>query len=372
MKAPRFLFVTPPEDGPQVVQGSKRNLHGGTRYRELAGAILSPHGDVIEVAWAPDAPLEARMRSLDALLPETDAVVMAPWLDGPPVFDEARLERAAALKVIAGTFDYRLGWVDLDETARRGVRVIDTSRTMTPTVAEFGVAITFALLRDIPAAIDVVRGGGWYEKPQGQSAFVFRDLADCRVGLAGYGSINRHYRRFIAPYGCEVTIYDPLAGEDVAATDAVGRASSLVELARASDVLVVAIPPTPSTLEIIDARVIDALPEGSLFVLLSRMAVVDQDALWRRVRAGELRAAIDVFQPEPPPSDAWFRHAPNVLPTPHIAGNVQFAHERCFREACADSLRVLNGEAAHHGATVTDKRLYDGTLVTATAEGDQG
>jgi phosphoglycerate dehydrogenase-like enzyme len=92
------------------------------------------------------------------------------------------------------------------------------------------------------------------------------------------------------------------------------------------------------------------------------MAVVEQDALWRRVGAGELRAATDVYDPEPPPSDAWFRRDPNVLPTPHIAGNVQFAHQRCFAEACADTVRVLSGEAPLNPATARDKRLYDGTL----------
>jgi phosphoglycerate dehydrogenase-like enzyme len=125
---------------------------------------------------------------------------------------------------------------------------------------------------------------------------------------------------------------------------------------------VVAIPPTPATLGVIDAGVIDALAPGSLFVLVSRMAVVEQDVLWRRVRAGELRAAVDVYDPEPPPPDAWFRTDPNVLPTPHIAGNVQFAHERCFAEACEDVVRVLRGEAPRNGATLRDKRLYDGSL----------
>jgi D-3-phosphoglycerate dehydrogenase len=250
------------------------------------------------------------------------------------------------------------------------VIVVDTSRTMTSTVAEFGVAITLALLRDIPAAIDVVRRGKWFDSPKGGDTFVFRDLADCRVGLAGYGSINRHFRRYIEPYGCEVSIYDPFVGDDVPVADSVARADSLIDLADGSDILVVAIPPTPSTLGVIDTRVIEALAPGSLFVLLSRMAVVEQDALWRRVRAGELRAAVDVFDPEPPLSDAWFRRDPNVLPTPHIAGNTRFAHERCFAEACADAARVLNDEAPHHGASVRDKRLYDGTLV-AVAERDQ-
>jgi len=363
---PLLLAITPPEDGWQTVHGSRRYLHGGKRYRDIADRILAPLSEVRHLDWTPGVSPEARAASLDALLPEAHAIVVAPWLGlgDPelPTFDEARLGRAAALRVLAGTFDYRLGWIDLDEADRRGIAVVDTSRTMTPTVAEFGVAITLALLRDIPAAIEVVRNGGWPDAPQSGDAFVFRDLADCRVGLAGYGTINRHYRRFIKPYGCEVVIYDPFVGEEVAEADGVRLAPSLVELARSSDILVVSIPPTPATLGVIDASVIDALAPGSLFVLLSRMAVVEQDALWRRVRAGELRAAVDVYDPEPPPADAWFRRAPNVLPTPHIAGNVQFAHERCFAEACRDVIRTLGGEAPQNPATVRDKRLYDGTL----------
>ena len=93
-------------------------------------------------------------------LAEADALVAAPWFGfgGVVDFDAARLARAPRLKAIAGTFDYRLGWVDLDEAARRGVTVVDTSRTMTWTVAEFGVAITLALLRDIPRSIDARAG----------------------------------------------------------------------------------------------------------------------------------------------------------------------------------------------------------------------
>jgi phosphoglycerate dehydrogenase-like enzyme len=365
---PVFVVATPPRDGWQDLQGIKRFLHGGKRYRDLADATLAPHGAVEHIDWVPGWSVDAFAGSLEARLFEADALVTAPWLPWAevldlPVFDEQRLQRTPNLKVIAGTYDYRLGWIDLAAAERHGVTVVDTSRTMTWTVAEFGVAITLALLRDIPTSIDVVRGGGWPDAPRATGAYVFRDLADCRVGLAGYGSINRRYRSFVRPYGCPVTIYDPFVAEDVAATDGVVRASSLVDLARASDILVVAIPPTPTTLGVVNAEAIDALAPGSLFVLLSRMAVVEQEALWRRVRGGELRAAVDVYDPEPPPADAWFRRDANVLPTPHIAGNVQFAHERCFIEACADAARVLNDEAPNSRVMVRDKRLYDGTLV---------
>jgi hypothetical protein len=74
--------------------------------------------------------------ALQARLPEVEALVMAPWLPWRdvldlPVFDEARLRRAPNLEVIAGTFDFRLEWIDLDAAARHGVTVVDTSRTMT-------------------------------------------------------------------------------------------------------------------------------------------------------------------------------------------------------------------------------------------------
>jgi phosphoglycerate dehydrogenase-like enzyme len=362
MTMPLVLVVSSPDEGMQTVGTKRRYVFGGSPYRGWADESLSPHGEVRHLDWVPGSSGDALARTLDPVLPEAEALVFAPWLVAPPAFDAVRLGSAPNLRVIAGTFDYRLGWIDLDEAARRRVTVVDTSRTMTWTVAEYAVGITLALLRDIPGAIDVVRSGGWFEAPKGAETYVFRDLADCRVGLAGYGTINRHYRRFVEPYGCPVTTFDPFVGEEDTAADSVSLAGSLVELARTSDILVVAIPPTPSTLGVIDASVIDALAPGSLFVLVSRMAIVEQEPLWRRVRDGELRVAIDVFDPEPPPPDAWFRRAPNVLPTPHIAGNVLFAHERCFREACADVARVLRGEAPLHAATDRDKRLYDGTL----------
>jgi len=364
----RFLMVSPPVGGVQPVDGAMRFLHGGDGYRRLADEILGAYGEVRHLDRAPGSIGDEAVARFDEALADADALVMSPWLlpwQGVfelPVFDGDRFDRAPSLRVIAGTFDYRLGWIDLDEAAAHDVTVIDTSRSMTPTVAEFGVGITLALLRNIPAGIDVVRAGNWIDGPEPQGRYVFRDLADCRVGLAGYGTINRHYRSFVRPYGCRVTSFDPFVTDDVFEADDVAPAGSLVELAATSDIFVVAIPPTPTTLGVIDGDVIDALAQGSLFVLLTRMAVVDQDALWRRVAAEEIKAAMDVFDPEPPPRDAWFRRAANVLPTPHIAGSTMFAHERCFTEACADAVRVIQGEAPRYDATVRDKQLYEGTL----------
>ncbi len=189
--------MAPDEDGRRDVDGVSKYFHGGIRYRVIADEILGPVADLIHEAWTPDTSSGDWSVSIDADADAIDGIVLAPWLMNLPPFDEERLDRAEGLRVIAGTFDYRLDWIDVADAARRGVSVVDTSRTMTPTVAEFGVAITLALLRDIPGAIDVVRDGRWPDQPKAADRFVFRDLADCRVGLAGYGMINRHYRRFV-------------------------------------------------------------------------------------------------------------------------------------------------------------------------------
>ena len=129
------------------------------------------------------------------------------------------------------------------------------------------------------------------------------------------------------------------------------RSESLIELAEKSEIFVVGLPPVPTTLEIINREVIFALSKGALFVLVTRMAVVEQEPLWERIRANELAAAIDVFNPEPPPKDAWFRRHPNVLVTPHIAGGTDFCHRRCFTHACQDTLSVIEGQQPTFQAT---------------------
>jgi phosphoglycerate dehydrogenase-like enzyme len=334
---------------------------GRTRTSEIPGSPLEGTARVVPVEWDPDWTDAQRAAVLDAVLPEIDALVVAPWLGRIPYFDDERWERAARLKVIAGTFDNRFQhWIDVEDALRRGVALVDTSRSMTPTVAEFALAMILNLLRDIPASIDIVRQGNWPPGHWSDDRFVHGDLTGRRVGLAGFGSINRRLAELLAPFHTIVTTCDPFVSDEALSQAGVKRADTLPELAASSDIFVVGIPPTPATIGVIDRDVIDALPAGSLFVLVTRMAVVDQETLWRRAEAGEIRAAIDVFAPEPPPADASFRTSPFVLPTPHIAGNTFTCHRRCFTTACTDALTVVAGGTAVYPVTVRDDLLYQG------------
>jgi phosphoglycerate dehydrogenase-like enzyme len=233
---------------------------------------------------------------------------------------------------------------------------------MTPTVAEFALAMTLNLLRDIPAAVQQVRSGNWLAGGWAPAEMVHGDLTGRRIGLAGYGSINRRFRELLVPFRCSVMAFDPFVSRGQLGEEMVKPVETLAELASRSEIFVVGIPPTAGTLGIVDAEVIDALPQGAAVVVVTRMAVVDQVALWRRAGAGEIRVAVDVFEPEPPPPGASFRTDPSVLPTPHIAGNVGYCHRRCFTTACADAVAVLAGQQPRYQASVRDQLLYQGRL----------
>jgi phosphoglycerate dehydrogenase-like enzyme len=306
---------------------------------------------------------EAEHSRFDTALAEADALISTPWRAPFPRFTPERWPKARRLKVIAGTYDFRFAhWIDIGEAQRRGVTVVDTSRTMTPTVAEFALAMTLNLLREIPAAIEIVRQGNWKAGTWDQTGFVYGDLTGRRVGLAGFGSINRRYAELLVPFRCQVMAYDPFVADPDLARLNIARASSLVEVATGSEIFVVGLPPTPTTQQIISREVIDALPAGSLFVLVTRMAVVEQEALWRRCERGEIRAAVDVFVPEPPPPDAPFRRWPHVLPTPHIAGDTSYCHRRCFTTACEDAVAVIRSQPPRYPVTIQDEQSYQGKL----------
>lgn len=323
-------------------------------------SLLQAQGQV-QVVDQPEKRLTEVPTEFTDALPQADAVVVSPWFRPPTAPED--WQRAVRMKVLAGTFDNRFaGWLDFDDLASRGIALVDTSRSMTPSVAEFALAMTLNLMREIPAHVEMIRQGGWKPSAADLPGFVYGDLTGRQVGLAGFGSINRRYCELLMPFHCTVHSYDPFVGDDELSRHGVARASSLVELAQGSDIFVVGIPPTPTTLQIINQEVIDALPKGALFVLVTRMAVVEQEALWARVQRGDLRAAIDVYEPEPPPADAWFRRHPNVLPTPHLAGDTLYCHRRCFTDACRDAIAILQGARPRFQATVWDHQVYQGQL----------
>jgi phosphoglycerate dehydrogenase-like enzyme len=80
-------------------------------------------------------------------------------------------------------------------------------------------------------------------------------------------------------------------------------------------------PLNEATYHLVDAEVLAAMPDGALLVNVARGAVVDSQALTAEVLSGRLKAAVDVFDPEPIPAGHPLWHSDDIIISPHVGGN---------------------------------------------------
>ena len=124
-----------------------------------------------------------------------------------------------------------------------------------------------------------------------------------------------------------------------------------------ADVVVVIVPHTPDTEQLIDGAALAAMRPGAFFINIARGMVVDEPALIAALQSGHLGgAALDVFaeEPLPPTSPLW--DMPNVLVSPHSASTSDRENERITDLFCANLRRYLDGQPLENVLDTT--RLY--------------
>ena len=317
-------------------------------WSTAAEHTLASFAERIDVHLEPTLSQAVRERLVDAALTNADALVLCGWGSlGIGYLSTERLARASRLRFIGSTCHYRQAeFVDVTAALGQGIALSETAPIMSPWVAEYEFMLGLAALRHLPREHTLVGAGGWshlLDLPD-----EFDRLQGRRVGLASFGEIHRHLARFLAPFDPDWQAFDPFVSAERIEAAGGHKADDLVTMAARSEMLFIATPPTPQTTGLINRAVIEALPHGAVFVLVSRMVVVEQAPLLERLTAGELRAAIDVYAPEPPPWDSPLRSLPNVIHTPHRAGNTRGAHQGVFLAQCEEARRCLAGEALQH------------------------
>lgn len=294
---------------------------------------------------APRGPsvLPATQELLDAL-PRAEALVIC---TGAPMVDGALLERAPRLRLVGELEGDRFAnRLDVEACQARGVMVVDTTNGSSYPVAEWALAMTLNALRNAGHHFRRMIAGEVGQQDREQPGYFFGELTGKRVGLIGCGHIGRRFLEYLRPFRCQVRVYDPYLAPEVADIyDFIH--TSLENVFRQSDVVVCLAPLTPRTKGMIGAQELDWLQPNAAFVNVSRGPVVDSAALIARLKRGDgVRAALDVFDPEPVPAEgplSEIRQLPNVFLTPHIAGSNAESRPRFF------SLMVDEMERFFHG-----------------------
>jgi len=289
--------------------------------------------------WLPDNPARAGLGELpeaveinliprDGALPqeiETVEFLVPPY--GSRRVIEA-LPRLSALRVVQVN-SAGVDWIA--PSVPEGVALCSARGTRDASVAEWVVG----------AILDSYKGLARFRRQQEQAQWkplMPRELAGSKALIVGYGSIGRAVEDRLGSFGVEVTGVASRQRGDTHGVDAID------ELLPDADIVIVLLPATPETVGLIEKRRLASLKTGALFVNAGRGSVVDMDALCAELESGRLEAALDVTDPEPLPPESPLWSLPNVLVTPHVAGDSPAADQRVYELVGDQIRRHLDGQ----------------------------
>jgi glyoxylate reductase len=178
------------------------------------------------------------------------------------------------------------------------------------------IALILGLTRRIPEGLAAMQAGEW----QGWSpmAFLGGRLAGRRLGILGMGRIGQAVARRARAFGCQIHYHNrrrlrPEVEADLEAT----YWESLDQMVSRMDILSINCPHTPSTFHLMNARRLKLMKPSAVIVNTSRGEVIDENALTRGLRAGELAGAgLDVY--ENGRVNPRLKDLPNVVLLPHM------------------------------------------------------
>jgi phosphoglycerate dehydrogenase-like enzyme len=285
-----------------------------------------------------DAADAARLR--ERISDNVDALIVC---HGAAYVDATMLDLAPRLGLIGELEGDRFAnRIDVEAAQARGVRVVDTTHGSSAPVAEWALGLILIGLRNAAEHYRRLIAGEEYRRSTDDPGYRGGELSGRAVGLIGLGHIGRRLFELLAPFGCRIRVHDPYVPKEVAL--AVGAQLTTLEHVLAdNDVVVCCAPLTPRTRRMIGARELDLLKPDAVFVNVSRGAIVDPDALVARARRGDVRVALDVFDPEPIPAASPIRDLPNVFLSPHIAGVTAACRPRFFSLMVDELERFFGG-----------------------------
>jgi len=254
--------------------------------------------------------------------------------------DEELLAAALELRVL-GRLGVGLDNIDMNSCERAGVQVIHAGGENAVSVAEFVIGAMLVVVRGVYAMTPSMIAGEW---PRQGHAFG-QELMGKTLGLVGYGSIARQVAARAAGLGMEIIAHDPFVPDDDPAWGTI-RSVDLETLLTSADVISLHVPLDDGTRRLIDAHALKRMKPTAVLINTSRGGIVDETALARALLEGKLGgAALDVFASEPlgPEPAAVFATVPNLLLTPHVAGNTRESVDRVARSIVEKVMTALAG-----------------------------
>jgi len=278
-----------------------------------------------EVAAAPRGQVLGMIADCTAVLSQGELRVDAELLDAAP-----------ALKFVANAA-MGIDNLDLAELRRRGIPASNTPAAFAESTADHTLGLMLDMTRRISESDRFVRTGQWARGGMEPLRWEGTLLGGKTLGIIGYGRIAKMVERRALAFDMEV-IHTKSSPHDHPGY------RSLDTLLGEADVVVILVPLTPGTRQLINAERLAKMKRGSFFINVARGKVMDEAAVVAALQSGHLAgAAFDVFEEEPVVNEALFTMN-NVVLAPHIGGATKEQRRRGRLEASGEIARFLMGE----------------------------
>jgi lactate dehydrogenase-like 2-hydroxyacid dehydrogenase len=243
--------------------------------------------------------------------------------------DEAYIRKFPNLEIIA-SFGVGYDNIDAKAAARLGIIVTNTPGVLDDEVADTALGLMIMTVRQLPQAEQYLRAGQWSAK----GAYPLSpSLRGRTVGILGLGRIGRAIATRVGAFGLDVVYHGRHAQADVPYR----YYPSLIDMARASDVLIVVAPGGPATRHIINAEVLEALGPDGVLINIARGSLIDEKALIEALRTGKILAAgLDVFENEPSVPEELIA-LDNAVLLPHV-GSASVKTRRAMAECVVSNV----------------------------------
>ena len=189
------------------------------------------------------------------------------------------------------------------------------------TISEHIIMVTLMLLRRQLTYAALIREKKWEQK------LPITSILGSRVTIVGTGNIGsetaKRFRAFSPKNIIGVNRSGKISDEHAPLFDRIVVSEKLQEILPETDILVLCVPGTASTKQLIDREALSVINPDAVIINVGRGSCVDQQALMEALRGGRLKAAaLDVFEKEPIPQDDPIWDCPNLLITTHVSGNM--------------------------------------------------
>lgn len=252
------------------------------------------------------AELMEAMQNTDVLVPTVTDTIDAALLAGA----------GERLKLIAN-YGAGVDNIDVSTAQQRGILVSNTPGVSTEDTADMAMALILGVTRGIPQGAAIMQSGQW--EGWSPTAFLGGRLSGRRLGVLGMGRIGRAVADRARAFGCQIHYHNRkrLRPEIEDAHEATYW-ESLDQMVARIDILSVNCPHTPSTFHLMNARRLKLMKPTAVIVNTSRGEVIDENALTRMLRAGDIAGAgLDVYE-QGHEANPRLRELNNVFLLPHM------------------------------------------------------